>query len=85
MAMGCRGGVDREGEVAALDRPGQNGRAYKGARHRVSGAVRGARCPAASDRGPRVEGTVTDKWALFYLISNRILNVENWLLLRKNS
>jgi hypothetical protein len=76
-ATGWCGNVDRGGEVAASNWPGQNGRAYKGTRHRASGAAHGARCPAASDRRSRAEGTTSDKWARSYLISNRILNTKN--------
>jgi hypothetical protein len=76
-ATGWCGNVDRGGEVAASNWPGQNGRAYKGTRHRASGAAHGARCPAASDRRSRAEGTTSDKWVRSYLISNRILNTKN--------
>jgi hypothetical protein len=40
------------------------------------------RCP---DRWAPVVGAVSDKWARSYLISARILNAKNWLLLEKNS
>jgi hypothetical protein len=77
MAMWWHGDVDRGGEVATSDRPGQNYHAYKGVQHRASGVARGARYPAVSDRQAWAEETVTDKWARSYLISNQILNAEN--------
>jgi hypothetical protein len=64
MATGWRDDVDHGGEVAASDRPGQNGHAYKGMQRCRVGRHMVSMCPASSNRWARAEGTVTDKWAV---------------------
>jgi hypothetical protein len=67
-------GRRRQRRLARSDRKADT---FKGAWGWASEVACGTRCPAASDRRARVEGTVTDKWACSCLISNRILNVVN--------
>jgi hypothetical protein len=75
--MGWHGEVDRGDEVAASDRLGQNGHAYKGARRRRVGRRVVLTCPTFSDRQTRVEEAVSDRWGRSQIISNRNLNAEN--------
>jgi hypothetical protein len=55
VATGWHDDVDCGGEVVASDRPDQNNRAFKGARHHRVGQHMASTCPASSDRQARVE------------------------------
>jgi hypothetical protein len=71
MTTGWRDDVDHGGEVAASDRPGQNGHAYKGTQHCRVGRHMVSMCLVSSDRWAWVEGTVTDKWAVRFVFSTQ--------------
>jgi hypothetical protein len=75
--MGWHGDVNHGDEVAASDRPGQNGCAYKDAQHRRVGRRVASSCPTSSDRRAQAEEAVCDMCGRSQVISNQNLNAEN--------